>query len=505
MRRTLSGSSSQAAAVRARIGGHRLGRAIRYLERRPSAWRSRRSSGSSLENELSNVDLGPGFENAKITDVNLHVRIDHTADPDLDIWLIHDGVTVQVSRDNGDDGDDYGTGADCTNPTTVPLDDSATTAISSGTSPFAGSFQPDSPLEAFDGKSRKATGRSRSWTTPTTPKTGTLVCWKLEITVAVADLEVTVTDTPDPTAVGNELTYSATVKNLGPDEAVATKLAVKLPTGAEFVSATPDTCGDVAGDELMCDLGDLANGASSVIDLVVRPTRRARPAPSSAPRARRRTPRLEQQPGSGRHRRPGRRQRRHRDDHGRDARRGRGTVTSDPAGIDCGSDCEGGFLEGTTVTLTATPANPTRGSLPGAAPVRAPRADQPCEVIADGDTNVTVTFDKKSGGGNGGGVGRRSAASTTCARSPGRRQGHPQGHAGHGRHLRPRRQRQALRPRRRRPDLRRHRQATRCTAEGQRQAVTTDKSPTSSYGGKGKDKAAATPRHASGVEGASRR
>ena len=50
-------------------------------------------------------------------------------DQDLDISLIHDGVTVLVSRDNGGDGDDYGTGAGCDGTMTV-FDDSATTAIS---------------------------------------------------------------------------------------------------------------------------------------------------------------------------------------------------------------------------------------------------------------------------------------------------------------------------------------------------------------------------------------
>ena len=35
---------------------------------------------------------------------------------------------------------------------------------------------------------------------------------------------------------------------------------------------------------------------------------------------------------------------------------GSGSVTSDPAGIDCGSDCSETFSEGTKVTLTATPA-----------------------------------------------------------------------------------------------------------------------------------------------------
>jgi hypothetical protein len=35
---------------------------------------------------------------------------------------------------------------------------------------------------------------------------------------------------------------------------------------------------------------------------------------------------------------------------------GRGTVTSNPPGIDCGADCSESYVEGTAVTLTATPA-----------------------------------------------------------------------------------------------------------------------------------------------------
>ncbi|MET0887215.1 MAG: hypothetical protein ABWX92_12260 [Mycetocola sp.] len=38
---------------------------------------------------------------------------------------------------------------------------------------------------------------------------------------------------------------------------------------------------------------------------------------------------------------------------------GDGSVTSDPAGIDCPDDCEEGFATGTTVTLTAHPADPS--------------------------------------------------------------------------------------------------------------------------------------------------
>src|SRR2546428_1255953 len=36
---------------------------------------------------------------------------------------------------------------------------------------------------------------------------------------------------------------------------------------------------------------------------------------------------------------------------------GRGTVTSSPAGIDCGAACSGAVARGASVTLTATPAS----------------------------------------------------------------------------------------------------------------------------------------------------
>jgi len=43
---------------------------------------------------------------------------------------------------------------------------------------------------------------------------------------------------------------------------------------------------------------------------------------------------------------------------------GGGRVTSDPAGIDCPDDCSEGYLDGTSVTLTATPAAGLCGARP---------------------------------------------------------------------------------------------------------------------------------------------
>ena len=51
-------------------------------------------------------------------------------------------------------------------------------------------------------------------------------------------------------------------------------------------------------------------------------------------------------------------------------RAGTGTVTSRPAGIDCGTDCNEPYNQGTTVTLTATRTRPRR-SAAGAAPAAA--------------------------------------------------------------------------------------------------------------------------------------
>jgi hypothetical protein len=68
---------------------------------------------------------------------------------------------------------------------------------------------------------------------------------------------------------------------------------------------------------------------------------------------------------------------------------GDGTVTSSPAGITCGGDCSEAYPNGTSVTLTATPASGSTfagwsgGGCNGA---------EPCTVTMTADTTVTATF-----------------------------------------------------------------------------------------------------------------
>ena len=87
------------------------------------------------------------------------------------------------------------------------------------------------------------------------------------------DLAVSKTDSPDPVAVGDLLSYTVTVNNAGVGDATGVTLTDTLPTEVDFVSATPSqgSCGE-AGLVVTCDLGDLGSGASATVTIVVQPT-----------------------------------------------------------------------------------------------------------------------------------------------------------------------------------------------------------------------------------------
>ena len=85
-----------------------------------------------------------------------------------------------------------------------------------------------------------------------------------------ADLVVTKSDSPDPVGVGEFLTYTIQVQNLGPAPAVDTTIKDQLPVTVQLVSASGATC-DLKGINVKCELGTLASGESRTVTLQVAP------------------------------------------------------------------------------------------------------------------------------------------------------------------------------------------------------------------------------------------
>lgn len=84
----------------------------------------------------------------------------------------------------------------------------------------------------------------------------------------VADLDLTVTASPDPVVVGTTLTYTLAVSNAGPAAATGVIIANMLPANVTLVSALGDCAGSAP---VVCTVGTLAPGASTVVMLRVRP------------------------------------------------------------------------------------------------------------------------------------------------------------------------------------------------------------------------------------------
>lgn len=90
--------------------------------------------------------------------------------------------------------------------------------------------------------------------------------------VVTTQLEMTKTADQSQAIVGENLTYTILIKNKGPDIASAVTLTDPLTNNVTFVSAssTQGTCSQSSGP-IICNIGDLANGATATATIVVTP------------------------------------------------------------------------------------------------------------------------------------------------------------------------------------------------------------------------------------------
>ncbi|MBE1562882.1 DUF11 domain-containing protein [Nonomuraea africana] len=81
---------------------------------------------------------------------------------------------------------------------------------------------------------------------------------RIRAAINTADLGLTLTDAPDPAAAGEDLTWTVTVTNHGPNAATGTRVTVELPTGLG-VPSTSVPC-VTAGATLTCGLNQVRPG-----------------------------------------------------------------------------------------------------------------------------------------------------------------------------------------------------------------------------------------------------
>ena len=92
--------------------------------------------------------------------------------------------------------------------------------------------------------------------------------------IATADLSIVITESEDPVHVGNNLIYTLTVTNNGPQKATGIQLEDILPSNIKLISFSPSqgTCTSTpTNNQLNCALGTLNSGTKLTMSIVMSP------------------------------------------------------------------------------------------------------------------------------------------------------------------------------------------------------------------------------------------
>jgi len=255
-------------------------------------------------------DDGPGFPypttillsglTSTVAKATVRIKgITHSFPDDLDILLVGpQGQSVMLMSDSGG-----GTGAGicCSiNGAILTFDDASTNMlpntgppeITTGTyrptnfgSPESNPFVPPAPAESPQqpyGSALsvfKGTNPNGAWSLyvmDDLPEDSGFITdgWDLNLTLAdpLADVGVSISDSPDPVAVESNITYTVTVNNLGPSAATGLVLESPVPPGMLFTSATAaaGSC-TVSNGVIRCSLNPLSPSASTIVTILLAP------------------------------------------------------------------------------------------------------------------------------------------------------------------------------------------------------------------------------------------
>ena len=205
---------------------------------------------------------------------------------------------------------------------------------------------------------------------------------------------LTMTDTPDPITIGNNVTYSLAVTNLGPDIATNVTVTDTLPTGMTLLSVTPSIGACVGTTTITCSLGTLTSSQTDTIIIVAQATTAGAPINRASVTAS--GPDFDENNntaavntsvvgGNSLHVTIS------------NETSTSGQVLSRPEGIACPPDCTEAFPPGTSVNLTAKPDVATSSfSRWGGACAKAETTPF-CNLTVDGDLAVEASFASATG------------------------------------------------------------------------------------------------------------
>lgn len=207
-----------------------------------------------------------------VSDVDLGVFLTHTYRSDLRITLSSPGgTTVNIMTNTGGSGDNLNDRFDDEAASAIASHNATATDSTTAPPPYSHSFQPSSPLNAFDGQNAQGT-----WTMvicdSVAQDVGTFTRADLYVTETptnFADLSLTKTVSNPTPANGTNISYTLTASSSAASNLTATGVTVLdiLPLGITFVSATGS--GSYNSGTGIWTVGTLAPNGSASITITV--------------------------------------------------------------------------------------------------------------------------------------------------------------------------------------------------------------------------------------------